>query len=151
MKHEITVEPLTEADLQFVAENLRDCDLVELVTQHGDRSVLELLRESAKSSDWTNVAKVNGRPVVVFGVAEGPHYKGGCPWLVATREFETDKLLRIRFARESRHWLDQMFSSYRYLWNVTHVDNFTTQHWLRYLGFTMCEPKGAGVLFYQWR
>lgn len=130
-------------DAVHIAHNMREADRVELEASGGDP--VDLLLSGWQSSDWCNVALVDGIPSVIWGV-QGCAKGIGSPWLLAT-----DNIKRIKktFLLNCKPDIDRMQAQYERLFNYVHVDNDIAQRWLAWLGFEIHKnPTGNGDQFY---
>lgn len=137
----VTVRAARLADIAYVAENMREADRAEVwASSHAmpGKALTESLRVSTAA--WTGL--YDDRPVCMFGVSPLNMVAGiGSPWLLGT-----DELLhrRAAFLRRCRPYVARMLRVYPKL--VNHVDdrNEASKRWLRWLGFTLCEPEPYG-------
>ena len=81
----------SSADLEYVANNLRDADVEELVVSSGRRPP-EAFDERAKVSVDVQCGVVDGRPACIFGVY--PHDGVGSPWFMGTEDIESVAVAR---------------------------------------------------------
>lgn len=122
----------TDADFRYLADNLRDSDVLEFRCLFPEGDLKDLLVWSAENSDEVLVAKSKGVPVALFGV--GHTVLGGVPWMGGTEGINQLKLTTLRSVRVVINaWLDH----YGYLYNDVHKDNLKSQDMLRWLGFTI--------------
>lgn len=140
----VDIVPGTDADVFEVLADLRPIDMLELSLTSADP--VGSIARGWKASSYRGVFRVDGRPVVVFGVAPCAIQAGdGNPWMVATPEIV--KVPR-QFLQASRHVVDNMRRGFVELRNATHKDNTVSLSWLRWLGFRVSdEPVGPGGVF----
>jgi hypothetical protein len=122
-------------DFIRVSTRLREQDRreVELITGRTARmAVIGSWRDSKRS--WA--ARVDGRTVAIFGVAE--HIHGvGIPWLLGT----DDMVLHQRaLLVDAQSVVDDMQAAYPTLYNWTHSENTVAIRWLKRLGFKFAAP-----------
>ena len=117
----------TPADIQYIAEHLRERYRAEIWASHRRRpEELPQVCSQVEVYAWV----VDGVPAVMFGVnAEG---SVGVPWLLAT---DAINFHSVAFLRQARlicwDWLKQ----YGTLVNYVHADNEQCILWLISLGF----------------
>ena len=137
----ITVRAARLEDALVVAANMREADRREVwASSHStpERAIRESLRVSTAS--W--VGYYDDRPVCVFGVSPLNMVAGiGSPWLLGTDDLAERP---AGFLRRCRPYVRKMLGVYPIL--VNHVDdrNEVSKRWLRWLGFTLCEPEPHG-------
>jgi len=132
--------PATEAHARDMAPRLRAADVRELDALGIDATWA--LASGVAASREPVTAMVEGRPAVMFGIAEGSILTGmGRPWLLGT-----DAVVGrdVAMARESRRWLERMAVGFRLLSNVVDARNVRAIRWLRWLGFELHEPVPLG-------
>lgn len=120
-----------------IARRMRPADKAEVraAAGHSPRAALEF---SLLRSSWACTALVDGRPEVMFGVADLNILAGvGAPWLLGTKAVETHSVI---FLKESRHWHEQLFRRYNVLMNFVDARNTVSKRWLEWLGFKFFDP-----------
>lgn len=74
----------------------------------------------------------------------------GIIWFVGTNAIDNHK---AEFLRDSRHYIDELFTRYDVIGNLIDARNITHQRWLRWLGFSFLRKEakwGAhSVPFYE--
>ena len=118
--------------VQFIADNLRPADRREsasLTSAHPR----EALKTSHELSKLTYCIKVDGKPTVVFGVADIPGTPHGSPWLMATPDIEK---IKVFFIRNSRKYLTLLRKAGPYfrMRNMVDMRNELHVKWLKFLG-----------------
>lgn len=145
----ISLRDATATDVEFVAENLRDADTIELRLAQTHEPA-EAVRLGAAMSIWTRVLCLDGRPAALYGVAPMDLPDCGSPWMLAT-----DDIGRIShaFLVASRGEAERMCRQFRFLFNQVHRDNRTSIKWLLWLGFSIdYNPSGPyGQFFSFWK
>lgn len=129
----IEIAPASAASMLYVAEHLREADVLELKAAYGEGvDVLTRLVRSYRSSAEVWVGSVDGVPTAIFGYVKMAHV--GVPWMVATDDFK-------KSARSSiRHWyplLDHINQQCPILLNYVHAENGDAIRWLTYMGFNL--------------
>lgn len=140
---EVSFKPAQDHDAVYLAENIRDSDRQESIAAHM-LMPLEALRYSLARSDLSYTVFFDGRPAVIFGVSR-PHMlsKEGIIWLAGTCEIEKNPK---RFLRKSCDVLSVIEQGYSRLYNYVDARNTKTVSWLKWLGFTLEEPRPYGAL-----
>lgn len=123
-----------------IALAMREIDRLEC--RLGGHNPKEALRLSLYTSTLAWTAKIDGRPVAMFGVAPVNLLGGeGSPWLLLTEEGARQAKTLVR---EGRRYSDLMQQAFPVLANVVHADNVVAIRWLRRLGYSMGEPFDVG-------
>lgn len=127
--------------LQYVAEHMRDIDVLECKELSG-RSPVEALVEGVKISDFSSVVVINGRPCAVIGLTVISYLTGtGVPWMLATYDAVENRRL---FVRHSSAGLAEMMTTCPNLVNYVHEDNTIAIRWLKWMGFSIEQSKPMG-------
>lgn len=138
---EISVDPATQEDIDFVAEHARDDDRIEAYSQTGHEITYALNLTYAMSSvSWCG--KVNGKPVVVFGVTpDGVFGESANPWMIGT-----DEIIRyqVPFLRRCCYYVNIMQRDFPYLHNYVDERNTVAKRWLKWMGFEIGEVEPHG-------
>lgn len=132
-------------DLHYLAQHLRDADLLELRAVHGqDLDVQACLRTAVTSSEEAFVAcTVYGEPIAVFGVAPVSLLGGqGCPWMLGT---DTMDLYGREVVQLSRAHVKRWGLRYDHLFNFVDARNLRSIAWLRRIGFSLAEARPYGL------
>lgn len=144
----------TDADIDYVAEHLRDIDRRECEELFGQEP-LSVLRESEAGSDWCFTALAGRTIIAVIGVAPvfdgGPVTLCGMPWMVGTKSLARHPRA---FVEMTGPLIQQMARQYPLLENVVHNESRQNIAWLRRSGFTIGNPEPigrAGALFRRFR
>jgi len=122
----------TDADVQFVAANIRETDAkeCELVSQ----TPYDAIAHGVATSHLAYTLLDNdGTPVAILGVS-APYPTGlGAIWLLGTPGIEK---VPMTFLRQSRHVLKDILTEYEGVFNYTLTSNTVHVRWLRWLGFS---------------
>jgi len=131
--------------IQYVADNMRDADRIEVAASHG-YSPIVALRFGVERSKLCSVALINDVPCAVFGlVVENIATGLGVPWLLGT-----DLIFKHKreFIKHTRVGVDEMLELCPRLENMVHCENLKSIRWLVSMGFTMSDPEHVnGELF----
>lgn len=158
MKPTVATRDTIQADLSFLAKNLRKADVDELQAGHGmtPEQALEVGRK--QSSVMKTMFRLRPEdnkwwPIAAFGVvpdldAVKLGTKAGAVWLVGTPEiFKAPK----DFHRQCRKWVKKFHETYETLWNWVDARNARHVAWLMRLGFRFVavDPNynGSGKVF----
>jgi len=112
------------------------------------------LQQSFELSDYTQVAVVDGRPELAFGVGSATISSlVGRPWMLSTEELFKHQIQAVRWTKAI---ILDMLLDYPYLENWTYAESRKSIRWLRWAGFEFDkEPQTFGCqgkLFYRfWR
>ncbi|NCB43505.1 MAG: DUF2833 domain-containing protein [Clostridia bacterium] len=128
------------SDVAHLAQHMRSSDVAEIwASDH--KIPEEALREGLERSIFACTVE-NGVPIAMFGI---------CPlsitgdtasvWLLATDDLDK---LRIRFAKNSRKFVEMMLEYYPYLENMVDDRNTKSIEWLRFCGAKIDEPVPYG-------
>jgi len=133
----IEIVPACAAHIRTIARRMRQADRDEIAAASGRSPAAALAFSLRKSSQaWTAV--IDGRPEVMFGVADLNILAGiGAPWLLGTDSVERNYR---QFVRRSVSWRDQLLGRYPVLRNFVDDRNKVSIRWLRWLGFKFSDP-----------
>lgn len=121
----------TQEDIEHVAANMRDVDVLE-VAASGGRTPLLALVDSINESTISQTAVFDGVPVAIFGfVYDDISDKAGV-WMLCTNDVYKH---RATFLRESVRILTGWLPLAEELYNFVAVDNAITRRWLKLAGF----------------
>jgi len=138
---EVRVKYTELEDLDYLAENMRECDVDE-VWASDNLTPLEALYGGFEESTFCCTVE-NGNPIAIFGVSSDSLFSNNAAvWLLAT-----DQLVKIqrRFLRYSRYFIDRMLERYPYLHNQVDARNKKSIKWLKMCGAHIDEPKPFGA------
>ena len=134
--------PATADHAQFIAATIRPADREEMWAACL-QTPSDAIRMGMEASDTVLTAMVHDRPVAMWGVVkESLIGNVGTPWMVAS--FLIDDEART-FLRHCRGPVMELLSQYDTLENHVDARNVRSIQWLRWLGFTIEEPKEYGV------
>jgi hypothetical protein len=130
------------ADLEHIAENMREADVKEAYMQAGVGPREAIERSLAAASMVRVGADENDVPVVIFGMTPiNTMMRTGAPWLLGTDDIERNY---VTFARFSVKWRDKMLRNHEVLTNFVHDEHEQAKRWLVWLGFKLGLPKVYG-------
>lgn len=138
----IKFEKPTLEMVEYIAAHMRDADRAE-VWASNKKTPIESLISGWGISDLAVVVTVNDVPCVMIGLVKRDVLSGhGVPWLLGTNGALN---YRRQFLKLSPPVIQEMLSICPVLYNYVHVDNKLSINWLRWLGFTICDPEPYGV------
>lgn len=138
----IKFEKPTLEMVEYIAANMRDADRAE-VWASNKKTPFESLMQGWELSHLVTVVTVNDVPCVMIGLVKRDLLSGhGVPWLLGTNGALKH---RRQFLKLSPPVIQQMLSICPMLYNYVHVKNTVSIEWLRWLGFTICDPEPYGV------
>lgn len=126
------IRGLQPGDLQYLADNLRGADRIELLASSGTTDALQALERSVQASTYVEVGTgPDGLPVVIWGAAA--HKGVGIIWAVATPAIKTH---RMEFLRNCQQVIAKIFDIFAVnsLINFTHGENTLHHRWLKWCG-----------------
>lgn len=138
---QVKFRPPTESDLDFLAENMREHDVLEcrLVGNVGPR---EALKQGAEGALWAYVALVKDEPIALFGVTpDGLLSDDASPWLLSIKGIERHAKVVMTCAPR---FVAAMHESFERLSNVVHADNRSAIRFLKWCGFEFGETVEIG-------
>lgn len=149
-KAEITIRACRAADVEHVAQHLREADRVELAAAQSLPPEVAVL-ECIDYPGWKVAVLVDGRPTIIYGVTASERPGTGIPWLLAT-----DDIHRItrQFIEGCTPEVERMQADFGFLINQVHCDNEISIRWLRWLGFYVDDENPVGPMgqfFNFWR
>jgi hypothetical protein len=135
------VKPTGEM-LRVVADTMRQADVDEVAASHG-HTPLQALQVGVDVSDFIVAVVIDGDPVAIMGLSKcNPITGTGVPWLLSS---ENELKYKREFLLQSPKVIEQMLNICPNLFNFVHAENKTSVRWLKWLGFTIEEPKPLGV------
>ena len=126
------VRKSTQADVDYLANNLRPEDAIEVLSSHGN--IKEALQIGLDESDecWTFVVSDTDEVAGMFGVGKYDE-DIGIIWLLSSPHIQK---IWLPFLRESRKWVKELNKKYPVLTNACDAEYTLAINWLRFLGFT---------------
>ncbi len=121
---------------------MRQADINEAwVSFH--QTPLEALMDSWKASKYSVVISVDGEPCVMIGLVIRDLLSDyGIPWMLGTDTALKHKKCFFSLVPDI---IDDMFKVCSRLHNHVHCKNEASIKWLKWIGFTLCDPKPYGV------
>lgn len=141
--------PPTQEAIQFIADNMREEDIIE-VWASGRHTPIEALEMSIKKSRKAVIVYADDVPLAALGIVLRDFLSGvGVPWLLSA-----DQALKHKrqFLELSPPVIEEMLDLCPKLVNYVHAENRLSIRWLEWLGFTIEDAKStgpAGELFHR--
>lgn len=125
-------------DVDYIAKNLRQADLNELLAQ-GVSPQFSLIQGYRCSDRCYTLFNDNNVPMAIFGTAPVPELEeqnAATIWLLGTPEIENNKMY---FLRKSKEWFDFLTEPFDIVFNVCDARNELHLSWLKWLGVKFTE------------
>ena len=139
----INIVPATFQHAVYIAENVRDEDREEMwasCMQQPSRA----LRLGMEFSDKCLTGLIDDVPVCMWGVlSESMIFNHGTPWMVAAKGIDDRAAV---FLRHCKAPVMDLLNNYAMLENYVDARNTRSITWLKWLGFTIEEPRPYGAL-----
>ena len=131
----------TQDMIQFVADNMRYADRVEVMASHG-YTPIEALNEGVDVSNYCTAIFIEDELVGILGLVVTCRMTGhGVPWLLGTPGI----LLHSReFLANSKQVVESLVAKCPNMVNYVHDKNYVSIRWLKWLGFKMEQPQPFG-------
>ena len=128
----VFVRASTQADVDYLSNNLRTEDAQEVLASHGGS--VEALQLGLNNSEecWTIIVEDTNEIAGMYGVGRIDNLTGS-PWLLTSPPVTK---IWIPFLRGSRKWVEQVNNKYPVLTNAVDEEYKVAVNWLRFLGFT---------------
>ncbi len=144
------IVPAAAEHIEPIAAAIRQADCNECWAA-GAMTARDALRMSLDGAALARTWLVDGQPAAMGGISG--ERESASIWLLTTDLVEQH---RRRFLADSRRSLDAVKDDYELLFNFVDVRNRRTIRWLKWLGFTIEEPRPYGPLgmpfhFFYWR
>lgn len=134
------VRPTVEL-IEYIADNMRQEDIDE-VWASDHYTPLEALMAGWKQSDYSVIITINDEPCVMIGlVSRGLLSDKGIPWMLGT---EGALKYKKKFFTLVPPIIKDMLILCKYLYNYVHTENKVSIKWLKWIGFTLCDPEPYG-------
>lgn len=148
----IEIIPAQASHIRSIANRMRVADRLEVDRASGKTPVAALSYSFRHSDRFRFTALVDGRPEVMFGVADLSILAGiGAVWLLGTDAVDEHF---ITFLRRSRQWRSKLFGQYSILRNFVDDQNAVSLRWLKWMGATFSEPvdiRGSSFRLFEMR
>lgn len=138
-KTEQIIRRPTQADLDFIADHIREDDLIE-VKAMGGRTIKECFSAIPNIEQTSWVWEYENKVMCIFGVNPIGHQRG-IIWMLATEFFE-DKFMI--FASGCKNVFEDMIAPFNYVFNYVYSKNEKSINWLGWLGFKIHDAIPVG-------
>lgn len=133
--------PPTIEMVEEIARNMRQADVTEAWVSH-HQTPLQALMESWKMSKYSVIITIDDEPCVMIGLVIRDILSGnGVPWMLGTDAALKHKK---RFFTEVPSVIKEMLYVCSRLCNYVHCKNEVSIKWLKWIGFTLCDPEPYG-------
>jgi len=122
----------TFADIEYLAENLRDADLAEIKAGFGISPLVALTHGFSSSEICMSVVDEEDTVVGILGVVPVKGSKNGVIWMMATAGIER---CTLSFLRQSRPYIRHLQTLYPLLYNCIDARNDLHIRWVKWMGF----------------
>ena len=130
-------------DIPLIAADVRSADREEFLAASLSTPE-QVMQRGMAMSEFCFTGTVDGVPVVMFGVAAAAVLGAqGHPWLIGTNGLEK---VALRFLYNCPRYLRKMRKRFVMLWNYVDARNTVAITWLKWMGFTIEEPKPTGIM-----
>jgi len=123
------------SDIPAVAQNMREEDVAEVLAAEGLPPNQALLFCFMAGKPCMTICKADGTPIAMWGVTPDAGEVGRV-WMLGTDELVANRQIRLRFLREVRAYLQELFKTYSVLWNCVDARNTVHVRWIQWMGFT---------------
>ncbi|MQB00665.1 MAG: DUF2833 domain-containing protein [Actinobacteria bacterium] len=128
----------TQADVAYVASNLRKADEIEMRRAYGTADIVEQFVTGHHAATMSVAGcSDDGTPFAVFGVTPSAVPLVGYPWMLGTPDIvKNTKTFLVRCPE----FVAKMHDHYPVLLNFVDQDNKLAIRWLKWLGFKFSAP-----------
>lgn len=136
----------TNKDVEYILDNLRPEDQLEVQALWGDNWREEVLKRimSTKFYVMLGKSKDENKPVCMGGIeqAEKDAEGIGCAWLLCTEDISKHSVCILR---ELKKEIDKADEKFWFTYNVIYKENWLAKKWLSWLGYKFDVPHPEGV------
>lgn len=136
----------TDEDVEYILNNLRYEDEMELKTLFGDNWKEESKNRIMKTKFYVMLGKGKNdkTPVCMGGIEQdGKDDNGiGCAWFLTTNEI---KKHGIQILKELKKEVEKADEKFWLTYNVIYEKNYLAKKWLKWLGFRFDNPRPKGI------
>lgn len=138
----ILVRKTKVEDVQYLIENIRDADKLEVEAASGLPHYESIIRALEYCDEaWTGL--IDDKIVAIFGVHIISYVTGsGVPWLLSTKHIEENPRTFLKYCKPV---FKKLCVDLNYLFNYVDERNILAKEWLKWLGFKLDDavPFGA--------
>ena len=129
-------------DIKFVLNNLRNQDVEELKTAHGENWKRFIYKNLLKiPDDCCLIGYIKDKPVFIYGVVPAGN-DIGVIWMLSTQDITS---YQKSFLRKSMRYINDSLKNFKLLCNYVHSKNYLAIKWLEWLGFCVENPYLEGL------
>lgn len=138
MAAEYLFRDVTDDDIEYIAANMRQADIAEMLAAGDARTPLEALSQSVKESSLC-VAVEHDRELLCIGGAAAKSLlsSDGIPWMLCAQDIERHSKL---FLLHGAQCISVLLLRYAMLENYVDANNVKSIRWLKRMGFTIHKP-----------
>lgn len=136
----VRVRQSTQSDVNYLADNLRQEDRLEVLASHG--STLQALQDGFNNSEecWTFEVQDTKEIAGMYGLGRLDDMTA-CPWLLTSPAIYK---IWLPFLRRSKKWVKEANNKYPVLVNYCDAEYDLALKWLQFLGFTFIKRHNIG-------
>lgn len=136
----------TDEDVEYILNNLRYEDEMELKTLFGDNWKEESKNRIMKTKFYVMLGKGkhDKTPVCMGGIEQDEKDDNGigCAWFLTTNEI---KKHGIQILKELKKEVEKADEKFWLTYNVIYEKNYLAKKWLKWLGFKFDNPRPKGI------
>ena len=136
----------TDEDVEYILNNLRYEDEMELKTLFGDNWKEESKNRIMKTKFYVMLGKGKNdkTPVCMGGIEQDEKDDNGigCAWFLTTNEI---KKHGIQILKELKKEVEKADEKFWLTYNVIYEKNYLAKKWLKWLGFRFDNPRPKGI------
>lgn len=135
-----------EKDVQYILDNLRLEDMLELHTTYGN-NYKEIAKNNIMQANFPTIickSKKDNTPIAMGGIWEIIKEDNGIAgvWLLSTDKVKNHQISLLRTIKRE---IDKADEKYWLTYNFIYEKNFMAKKWLKWLGYSFDNPKPKGV------
>ena len=136
----VRVRQSTQSDVNYLADNLRQEDRLEVLASHG--STLQALQDGFNNSEecWTFEVQDTKEIAGMYGLGKIDDTTG-MPWLLTAPAIHK---VWLPFLRQSKEWVKEANTKYPVLTNYCDERYTVAIKWLQFVGFTFINKRQIG-------
>jgi len=139
----VMVRQSTQADVDYLAANLREEDRLEVLASHGDTKTALQTGFDESEECWTFCVASTGEVAGMYGLGKIDEITG-MPWLLTAPAIHK---VWLPFLKGSKKWVKEANEKYKVLTNYCDEDYTVAVKWLQFVGFTFNKTKIGNKTF----
>ena len=136
----VTVRQSTQADVDYLADNLREEDRLEVLASHGDPKTALQVGFNESEECWTFYVTDTNEIAGMYGLGKIDDTTG-MPWLLTAPAIQK---VWLPFLRQSKEWVKEANTKYPVLTNYCDERYTVAIKWLQFVGFTFINKHQIG-------